>query len=157
MRREISVKPGQSLSEEKIEDDRRKILKLYQDRNYSDVDVQYKVEDLPDNKARVIFSITEGPKLIVKKITFIGNYSVKDKDLRGAMKTKVQDIIWFFDKRRGASSALSSMPTVQPSGFFIRTGASPTWKSPTSPPSHSKTRRTASKSSSPSRKASNIG
>ncbi len=98
VRKEISVKPGQSLSEEKIEDDRRKILKLYNDRNYSDVDVQYKVEDLPDNKARVIFSITEGPKLIVRKITFIGNYSIKDKDLRGAMKTKVQDIIWYFDK-----------------------------------------------------------
>jgi len=98
VRKEVSVKPGQSLSEEKIEDDRRKILKLYNDRNYSDVDVQYKIEDLPDNKARVIFSITEGPKLIVKKITFIGNYSVKDKDLRAAMKTKVQDILWFFDK-----------------------------------------------------------
>lgn len=98
VRKEISVKPAQSLSEEKIEDDRRKILKLYNDRNYSDVDVQYKIEDLPDNKARVIFSITEGPKLIVRKITFIGNYSVKDKDLRAAMKTKVQDLIWFFDK-----------------------------------------------------------
>jgi len=98
VRKEVSTKPGMSLSEEKLEDDRRKILKLYQDRNYADVDVQYKVEDLADNKARVVFSITEGPKLIVKKITFIGNYSVKDKDLRAAMKTKVQDIIYFFDK-----------------------------------------------------------
>ncbi|MDD5200125.1 MAG: outer membrane protein assembly factor BamA [Terrimicrobiaceae bacterium] len=98
VRREVSVKPGQSLSEEKLEDDRRKILKLYQDRNYSDVDIQYKVEDLPQNKSRVIFSITEGPKLIVNKITFVGNYSVKDKDLRAAMKTKVRNLLWFFDK-----------------------------------------------------------
>lgn len=98
VRKEVSTKPGMSLSEEKIEDDRRKILKLYQDRNYADVDVQYKIEDLADNKARVVFSISEGPKLIVKKITFVGNYSVKDKDLRAAMKTKVQDIIYFFDK-----------------------------------------------------------
>jgi len=104
VRKEISTKPGMSLSEEKLEDDRRKILKLYQDRNYSDVDVQYKIEDLPDNKARVIFAITEGPKLIVKKITFIGNYSVKDKDLRAAMKTKVQDLIYFFDKSGRLSS-----------------------------------------------------
>ena len=98
VRKEVSVKPGQSLSEEKIEDDRRKILKLYQDRNYTDVDVQDKIEDLPDNKARIIYSITEGPKLVVRKITFIGNYSVKDKDLRAVMKTKEQDLIWFFDK-----------------------------------------------------------
>lgn len=98
VRREVSVKPGASLSEETIEDDRRKILKLYQDRNFTDVDIQYKIEDLPDNKARVIFSITEGPKLIVKKITFIGNYSVKDKDLRTAMKTKVRDLLYYFNK-----------------------------------------------------------
>ncbi len=98
VRREVSVKPGASLSEEAIEDDRRKILKLYQDRNYSDVDIQYKIEDLPENKARVIFSITEGPKLIVKKITFIGNYSVKEKDLKAAMKTKVRGLLYYFDK-----------------------------------------------------------
>jgi len=98
VRREVGVKPGVSLSEEKIEDDRRKILKLYQDRNYSDVDVQYKIEDLPDNKARVIYSITEGPKLVVSKITFIGNYSVKDKDLRKVMKTKVRDFLYYFNK-----------------------------------------------------------
>jgi outer membrane protein insertion porin family len=98
VRKEVATKPGMGLSEERIEDDRRKILKLYQDRNYSEVDVQYKIEDLPDNKARVIFSITEGPKAIVKKITFVGNYSVKDKDLRAVMKTKVQDILSFFDK-----------------------------------------------------------
>jgi outer membrane protein insertion porin family len=98
VRREVSIKPGMSLSEEKIEDDRRKIQKLYQDRNYSDVDIQYKIEDLPDNKARVVFSIAEGPRLVVNKISFVGNYSVKDKDLRGAMKTKVRDLLWYFNK-----------------------------------------------------------
>jgi outer membrane protein insertion porin family len=98
VRREVGVKPGQSLSEEKIEDDRRKILKLYQDRDFADVDIQYKIEDLPDNKARVIYSITEGPKLVVRKITFIGNYSIKDKDLRAAMKTKVRDLLFYFNK-----------------------------------------------------------
>ncbi len=98
VRKEVSVKPGQSLSEEAIEDVRRKIIKLYNDRNYSDVDVQYKIEEMPENKARVVFSISEGPKLVVKKITFIGNYSVKDKDLRGAMKTKVRDLLYYFNK-----------------------------------------------------------
>ena len=105
VRREVSVKPGQGLSEEKIEDDRRKILKLYQDRNYSDVDIQYKIEDLPDNKARVIFAITEGPKLVVRRISFVGNYSVKDKDLRGAMKTKTWNLLSYFNKSGRLTSA----------------------------------------------------
>ena len=41
VRREIGSKTGEVLTEEKLEDDRQKILKLYQDKNYSDVDVQY--------------------------------------------------------------------------------------------------------------------
>jgi len=98
IRREITLKPGDSLNEEKIEDDRRKILKLYEDRNYTDVDVQYKIEQHPDNKSRILFSIAEGPKLVVRKISFVGNYSIKDKELKAAMKTKTWNILSFFNK-----------------------------------------------------------
>jgi outer membrane protein insertion porin family len=98
VRREITIKPGNSLSEEAIEDDRRKIIKLYEDRNFSDVDVQYKIEDLADNKARVVFAITEGPKLVVRRISFIGNLSVKQGDLKKAMKTKTWNLLSFFNK-----------------------------------------------------------
>lgn len=98
IRREIAIKPGNSVSEEAIEDDRRKILKLYEDRNFSDVDVQYKIEDLPDNKARVVFAITEGPRLVVRRITFIGNLSVKQRDLMKVMKTKTWNLLSFFNK-----------------------------------------------------------
>jgi len=98
VRREIAIAPGGSLNEEVIEDDRRKIVKLYEDRNFTEVDVQYKIEELADNKARVVFSISEGPKLIVRKITFIGNYSVKQADLVKAMKTKPWNLLSFFNK-----------------------------------------------------------
>lgn len=98
VRREVAVKPGASLSEEQIEDDRRKILKLYEDRNFAEVDVQYKIEELPDNKARVIFSITEGPKLVVRKISFVGGDSIKESELRKAMTTKTWNLLSFFNK-----------------------------------------------------------
>ena len=99
VRRDLEVKPGDVVNEEKIELDRQKILSLYEDRNYSDVNVQYRVEEIPGkNRARVIFAITEGPKLIVKKIVFNGNDSVLSKDLRAVMKTKPLDILTFFNK-----------------------------------------------------------
>lgn len=99
VRRDLGVKPGDVVNEEKIELDRQKILSLYEDRNYSDVNVQYRVEEIPGkNRARVIFAITEGPKLIVKKIVFNGNDSVLSKDLRAVMKTKPLDILTFFNK-----------------------------------------------------------
>lgn len=99
VRRDLGVKPGDVVNDEKIEQDRQKILSLYEDRNYSDVNVQYRVEEFPGkNRARVIFAITEGPKLIVKKIVFNGNDSVLSKDLRSVMKTKPLDILTFFNK-----------------------------------------------------------
>jgi outer membrane protein insertion porin family len=99
VRRDLGVKPGDVVNDEKIEQDRQKILTLYEDRNYSDVNVQYRVEEIPGkNRARVIFAITEGPKLIVKKIVFNGNDSVLSKDLRAVMKTKPLDILTFFNK-----------------------------------------------------------
>jgi len=99
VRRDLGVKPGDVVNDEKIEQDRQKILSLYEDRNYSDVNVQYRVEEIAGkNRARVIFAITEGPKLIVKKIVFNGNDSVLSKDLRAVMKTKPLDILTFFNK-----------------------------------------------------------
>ena len=99
VRRDLGVKPGDVVNDEKIEQDRQKILTLYEDRNYSGVNVQYRVEEIPGkNRARVIFAITEGPKLIVKKIVFNGNDSVLSKDLRAVMKTKPLDILTFFNK-----------------------------------------------------------
>lgn len=99
VRREIGTKVGDVVSEEKVEDDRQKIIKLYEDKNYSEVDVQYRVQEIPgNNRARVIYSITEGPKLIVRKITFVGNESILAKDIRKVMKTKPEDILSFFTK-----------------------------------------------------------
>ena len=99
VRREIGTRVGDVVSEEKIEDDRQKIIKLYEDRNYSEIDVQYKIQELPGkNRSKVIYTINEGPKLIVKRITFVGNESVLARDIRKAMKTKPEDFLSFFTK-----------------------------------------------------------
>lgn len=99
VRREIGTKVGDVVSEEKIEDDRQKIIKLYEDRNYSEVDVQYRVQEIPGkNRARVIYSINEGPKLIVRRITFVGNDSILARDIRKVMKIKPEDFLSFFTK-----------------------------------------------------------
>ena len=99
VRREIGSKTGEVLTEEKVEDDRQKILKLYQDKNYSDVDVQYRIEEIPGtNRVRVTFQITEGPRLIVRRISFIGNDSVRRRDLIKVMKTRPWNLLSFINK-----------------------------------------------------------
>jgi outer membrane protein insertion porin family len=99
VRREVGSKVGEVLTEERLEDDRQKILKLYQDRNYSDVDVQYRTEEIPGtNRVRVIIQISEGPRLIVRRIDFIGNDSVLRRDILKVMKTRPWNLLSFINK-----------------------------------------------------------
>jgi outer membrane protein insertion porin family len=99
VRREIATKAGDVASEEKLEDDRQKIIKLYEDKNFSEVSVSTRLQEIPGkNRARVVIAISEGPKLVVKRITFVGNESVLPRDLRKVMKTKPEDLLSFFTK-----------------------------------------------------------
>jgi len=96
---EISTKVGGPLSEERIEDDRQKILKLYEDRNFAEVQVRTSTKELGGKKGvRVVFSISEGPKLIVRRVNFTGNYAVLPKDLLKVMKTRPYNILSFLNK-----------------------------------------------------------
>lgn len=98
IRKEIATKPGDAFSEERIADDRQKILKLYEDRNYTDVKVEPVSSEMGSKRMRVIFRITEGPKLVVKEIRFVGNFSVQPKDLLKVMKTKTANLLSFLTK-----------------------------------------------------------
>ena len=98
IRKEIGMKPGDPLNDEKLNDDRQKILKLYEDKNYTNVKVETKTSELPDKRMRVVFSINEGPRLVIRRITFTGNDSVLPKDLLKVMKTKTANILSFLTK-----------------------------------------------------------
>lgn len=98
IRKEINTKPGDALNDERLNDDKQKILKLYEDRNYTDVRVQATTSELSDKKIRVVFFITEGAKLTVGRISFTGNDSVLPKDLTKVMKTKTANLLSFLTK-----------------------------------------------------------
>src|SRR4030095_14385037 len=99
VRREVSSKVGDVLSEEKLESDRQKILKIYEDRNYSEVDVQYRIQEIAGtNQVRVFFQISEGPRLVVRRINFFGNESVRKRDLIKVMKTRPWNLLSFLNR-----------------------------------------------------------
>ena len=98
IRKEIATKPEDAYSEERIADDRQKIIKLYEEKNYTKVKVDTSVSELPSKRMRVIFRIEEGPKLVVRNISFVGNFSVLPKDLTKVMKTKTANLLSFLTK-----------------------------------------------------------
>ncbi|MBX9742796.1 MAG: outer membrane protein assembly factor BamA [Chthoniobacterales bacterium] len=99
IRKELSTRPGDAFNEEILAEDRQKIIKLYEDRNYTDVKVDPIASEMPGTKrVKVVFRINEGPKLVIQQISFLGNYSVKPKDILKVMKTKTENLLSFLTK-----------------------------------------------------------
>jgi outer membrane protein insertion porin family len=99
LRKDISTKPGQTLNESSLEQDRQKILDDYANHGFSGTDVKYHT-DVNDQTgaATVTFTITEGTKTIVKQIFFEGNTVFTTKALRKIIKTKPANILSFLTK-----------------------------------------------------------
>jgi outer membrane protein insertion porin family len=99
LRRELTYKVGDRLSEDQVEKSRQAMLELYRDRNFSGVDITTRV-DTNDRTgdSRVVYLVNEGSKQVVTRIDFVGNDSVLAKDLRKAMKTKTKNILSIINK-----------------------------------------------------------
>lgn len=99
LRKELSVKPGETLTESNLEQDRQKIITYYESRGYSGMDVQYKIDtDEKTGKGRVIFTVNEGGKTSIRRIDFEGNQAFSDKELRKAVKTRGRNLLSFITK-----------------------------------------------------------
>ena len=99
LRRDLTFKVGDRLSEEQVEKSRQVMLELYQDRNFGGVDITYRIDtNERTGDSRVIYLINEGAKQVVKRIDFVGNDSVLAKDLRRALKTKTRNLLSIFNK-----------------------------------------------------------
>ncbi|MBV9490929.1 MAG: outer membrane protein assembly factor BamA [Verrucomicrobia bacterium] len=96
IRRELNLKINAPLDEQQLEQARQKVVELYQKRGFPDVDVQYKTDVNEDRgTATVTFSISEGTKAVVHRVNFVGNYVLKARQLRKAMKTRANNPLGF--------------------------------------------------------------
>lgn len=99
LRKDLTFKVGSRLNEEQVERSRQKMLEIYQDRNFGGVEITSKIQtDDRTGRSRVIYTVNEGSKQVIKHIDFVGNDSVLAKDLRRAMKTKAHNLLSIFNK-----------------------------------------------------------
>jgi outer membrane protein insertion porin family len=108
IRKEISAKPGDQLSEASLEQDRQKIIEYYANKGFGDVNVTY---DTAVNEkagtARVTFTVTEGGKTIIDNVHIQGNSQVKTGDIRKVIKTRPKSAVnplTYFSKRNRLSN-----------------------------------------------------
>jgi outer membrane protein insertion porin family len=102
LRDQISSKPGDALSEATLEADRQKIIEFYQGKNFGDVDVRHRTENVGKAGAvRVIFDVTEGGTTKIDHVAFQGNSVVKKSELMKAIKTKPKGIMTILSSTAG--------------------------------------------------------
>jgi outer membrane protein insertion porin family len=76
LRREVSVKVGDILSEQKVAGDVRKMMELYQKAGYPDVKIEPQVSIDKDTGGAVVkFKVTDGNRVFIKEVRFVGNQS----------------------------------------------------------------------------------
>jgi outer membrane protein insertion porin family len=83
----LTIKTKQTLNVEKIKADVVKIKTLYESKGYYNVEIGDRVEKEGEKDYRVIFDIKENDRLSVKTITFDGNETFTEKDLKNMMLT----------------------------------------------------------------------
>ncbi len=89
----LSWREGDSFVAEAYQDEREAIRKLYQSKGYPNAGVDIVVEDIGPSRVRVTYLIDEGKKARIDRISFVGNETLSERQLRKLMETKRR---WWF-------------------------------------------------------------
>ena len=85
----INLKPGELYNEQRLWESKKSALKTYKESGYYLAEVQPHTEIDPDtNTITVTFEITEGQRIKVQEINFIGNDNLSPKSLSKQIKTR---------------------------------------------------------------------
>ncbi|HEY6872652.1 MAG TPA: outer membrane protein assembly factor BamA [Geobacteraceae bacterium] len=92
VREAFDLKPGAIFSAKDLAKGVKKVKKLYADDGYYLAEVDASTVKRSDTDLRILLKITEGEKVLVKKIRFEGNRAFPDKKLKKGMETSEK---WF--------------------------------------------------------------
>lgn len=99
IRKEITSKPGDTLSEATIEADRQKIIDYYVGKGFTEVEVRTQLDvNEKLGTARVTFTVVEGAKVEIHSVAFAGNSALSSKELKKVVKTKRKNLLSFITK-----------------------------------------------------------
>ena len=91
----MTVKPRQSLNQEKIKEDIQKIKALYDTKGYYNAVITDRLEKDGQKDFVVILDIKENDRVYIRKITFEGNEAYSTKELVNMMTTTERTLLGF--------------------------------------------------------------
>jgi outer membrane protein insertion porin family len=95
----LGVSPRTILDRTKVAEGVEKVRKLYNEQGYVNASVDYAVSLEANNQAVVSLDISEGNRLLIKRISFEGNKAFSDSELKGLIATKEEWIFSAFTNR----------------------------------------------------------
>ena len=95
---EIKLKERSVFSRNRVKEDVKRILELYQRSGRLSAKVEPSVELLDNNRVNLIYKIDEAEVLRVSKITIIGNKAFTDKEIKKVMTTEQRSLLKFWSQ-----------------------------------------------------------
>jgi outer membrane protein insertion porin family len=92
----MTIKTGSILNHHNLNDNVEKLRLLYAEKNYHDCSISFEIIPLKHAQADVVFTIKEGEKLYIEKISFEGNVYFSEKQLKKAIETAEKGFFSFF-------------------------------------------------------------
>jgi outer membrane protein insertion porin family len=92
VRRQLKLKAGDVFSRGKLRDSVKAIEELYSNLGRASVEVNPRIETLPENRIAITIDINEGPTVYVERINIAGNVRSQDKILRREFQMAEGDI-----------------------------------------------------------------
>jgi outer membrane protein insertion porin family len=91
----LALKANSVLNRNQVRDSLDKIKQLYQEKGYYFAEAEAVYTDVGPEEIDLTIRITEGEKILIKRITFVGNRAIESWELKNVMETKEATLISF--------------------------------------------------------------
>ena len=98
LRKEVGIKLYTILDHNEIRQSVNRLRDYYRQKAYYNVDIEERIEPLPNNEVLLKYEIEEHEKVYVEKIQFLGNNKYNDRELKKLMETNEKGFFsWITD------------------------------------------------------------
>jgi outer membrane protein insertion porin family len=91
----LALKANSVLNRNQVRDSLDKIKQLYQEKGYYFAEAEAIYTDVGPEEIDLTIRITEGEKILIRRITFVGNRAIEPWELKNVMETKEATLISF--------------------------------------------------------------
>jgi len=118
----MTVRTRQIVNPEKLKSDLDKLKTLYDSKGYYNAEIRYDLEKDGERDVHVVISIVENDKLFIRNITFEGNRSFTNKELKNMMTTNEWGIFHFFTDSGVLKKEQLKQDVGKLTGFYLNNG-----------------------------------